>query len=705
MPAGAYDPPVIDVPAGQLYLGEAIDGDHERTGEPVLARGRRPHDPRRDRRHDRARARPASASSCSRRRCSQGVPTLILDPKGDLGNLLLTFPDLAPESFAPWVERRRPGGGGDRRGRRAWPAGASTARSIQALRDARPVHDLHAGLDQRRAAQRRRAACSGRPDGTDAETIADEMRGLRVGPARPGRHRGRPAVEPRAHPARQPRRSTPGPAGQDLDLAGARRRRSRRRRCASSACSTSTTFFPPDDRTKLALRLNGLLASPAFAAWGQGEPLDIDALLGTRAAGPAAPSSRSPTSPTRSASSSSPSCSSKLVTWMRRQPGTDQLRALVYFDEVVGFVPPTAAPPAKKPILTLLKQARAFGVGARAGHAEPGRRRLQGAVQRRHVDDRPPADRAGQGPPARRAGVGGRRRRHRRRRRHDRGAGQARVRAPPGGQGRGRPPSPAAGRCRTSAARSPASRSPPSWPTAAPHPRRRRAATAAAPSDAVPRPHRKRRRARSDDATPVMPAVADGISVRWLDAAAPWAGQVGAVPTSTRYAAAVVATVDLLFDDTKADLRHTEHVRVRAVPARRPARRRGHDRRRLRRAATSSSRRAGRRHLRAAGRRREDQGASSPSCRRGSSTTSSPSAPSPCSPTPRSEALQPPGGDPSGVRGPVRGRGRRRRRRRRRRRWRRSTRRASSGRGRRWPRRRTASRRRRPPRRRRRPTS
>ena len=54
---------------------------------------------------------------------------------------------------------------------------------------------------------------------------------------------------------------------------------------------------------------------------------------------------------------------SKLVTWMRTQPGTSDLRALVYMDEVFGFVPPTAAPPAKKPILTIFKQARAFGVG------------------------------------------------------------------------------------------------------------------------------------------------------------------------------------------------------------------------------------------------------------------------------------------------------------------------------------------------------
>ena len=83
------------------------------------------------------------------------------------------------------------------------------------------------------------------------------------------------------------------------------------------------------------------------------------------------------------------------------------------------------------------------------------------------------------------------------------------------------------------------------------------ATTAAAPSDA-PTAAPEAPTSEADETTPVMPAVADGISVRWLDAAAPWAGQVGAVPTSTRFAAAVVASVDLLFDDTKAALRHTE---------------------------------------------------------------------------------------------------------------------------------------------------
>jgi len=54
---------------------------------------------------------------------------------------------------------------------------------------------------------------------------------------------------------------------------------------------------------------------------------------------------------------------SKMVTWMRGESGTDNLRALIDMDEVFGFVPPTAEPPSKRPILTILKQARAFGVG------------------------------------------------------------------------------------------------------------------------------------------------------------------------------------------------------------------------------------------------------------------------------------------------------------------------------------------------------
>jgi hypothetical protein len=117
------------------------------------------------------------------------------------------------------------------------------------------------------------------------------------------------------------------------------------------------TFFPPKDRTALALRLNGLVASPSFAAWSAGLPIDIDAMLAT----PAVVYLAHLSEPERQFAVTL--VLSKLVTWMRAQPGTQDLRVLVYMDEVFGFAPPTASPPSKKPILTVLKQGRAFGVG------------------------------------------------------------------------------------------------------------------------------------------------------------------------------------------------------------------------------------------------------------------------------------------------------------------------------------------------------
>jgi hypothetical protein len=117
------------------------------------------------------------------------------------------------------------------------------------------------------------------------------------------------------------------------------------------------TFFPSKDRTALALRLNGLVASPSFAAWSAGVPIDIGAMLASPAVIYLAHLSE------EERQFAVTLVLSKLVTWMRAQPGTQDLRVLVYMDEVFGFAPPTAAPPSKKPILTVLKQGRAFGVG------------------------------------------------------------------------------------------------------------------------------------------------------------------------------------------------------------------------------------------------------------------------------------------------------------------------------------------------------
>ncbi len=319
-------------------------------------------------------------------------------------------------------------------------------------------------------------------------------------------------------------------------------------------------FFPPGDRTDLAMRLNGLLASPTFAAWQTGETIDIDRML--------RPDGRTGCAIVSLSHLGDEERQlvvtlllSKLVTWMRRQPGTDQLRALVYFDEVAGFVPPSCGPAQQGPD----PQPPQAGPGLRGragpGHAEPGRRRLQGTVERRHLDDRAPPDRAGQGPPPRRA-VGRRRgRRHRRGGRHHRRPRQAGVR--PARTGSAAPVT-FTTRWAMSYLRGPLTHDQISTLMAD-----RRSAPAAAADEALAVSTAPASpptagappvgpTATDPDVTPVMPAVTEGLPVRWLDPAAPWAAQIGAEPMATTFEAAISVAVELLFDDDKADLRETE---------------------------------------------------------------------------------------------------------------------------------------------------
>ena len=122
-------------------------------------------------------------------------------------------------------------------------------------------------------------------------------------------------------------------------------------------------FFPPADRTKLAFTFNSLVASPTFAAWGEGEALDPQKLLFTEAGKPRCAVVYLAHLSEEERQFVVTLVFSKLVTWMRGQEGTPDLRALAYMDEVFGYVPPSASPPAKKPILTIFKQGRAFGLG------------------------------------------------------------------------------------------------------------------------------------------------------------------------------------------------------------------------------------------------------------------------------------------------------------------------------------------------------
>jgi hypothetical protein len=122
-------------------------------------------------------------------------------------------------------------------------------------------------------------------------------------------------------------------------------------------------FFPAKERNELALMLNNILASPAFEAWREGGPMDIPSLLYT-------PDGR-PRHTVFYVAHLSEGERMFFVTlllaafeaWMRTQSGSTSLRALLYFDELYGYLPPTAMPPSKTPLLRMLKQARAFGVG------------------------------------------------------------------------------------------------------------------------------------------------------------------------------------------------------------------------------------------------------------------------------------------------------------------------------------------------------
>ncbi len=123
------------------------------------------------------------------------------------------------------------------------------------------------------------------------------------------------------------------------------------------------TFFPAKERFALAMKLNNLIASPGFAGWMEGESLDVGSLLYTRDGKPRL----SILSIAHLADAERmffvTILLNEVLAWIRTQPGTSSLRAVLYMDEIFGYFPPTAKPPSKMPMLTLLKQARAFGLG------------------------------------------------------------------------------------------------------------------------------------------------------------------------------------------------------------------------------------------------------------------------------------------------------------------------------------------------------
>lgn len=123
------------------------------------------------------------------------------------------------------------------------------------------------------------------------------------------------------------------------------------------------TFFAQSERLKLALKLNNIIANPSFKTWIEGETLDISNLLYDET-GKAKVSIFSIAHLNDSQRMFFVTLLlNQMVAWMRRQEGTTSLKALLYMDEIFGYFPPNSNPPSKQPMLTLLKQARSFGMG------------------------------------------------------------------------------------------------------------------------------------------------------------------------------------------------------------------------------------------------------------------------------------------------------------------------------------------------------
>ncbi|MBU3664491.1 MAG: ATP-binding protein [Chthoniobacterales bacterium] len=356
---------------GLFYLGREVDANGKPTGEPLL------YDSSNLTTHGVCIGMTGSGKTglciaLLEEAAMDGIPALMIDPKGDLGNLLLTFPKMSGEDFAPWVnveDARKAGVDAEdfaAAEAEKWKAGLAewgqTPERVAALREKADIAIYTPGSNAGIPLSILRSFAA--PDHSvaeDAELLAERVQSTTAGllgllkiDADPLRSREFSLLSAILQNA--------WVRGESPDLPG-----------LIAAVQNPPfdkigvlpldDFFPSKQRMDLVMALNNLLASPGFATWREGEPLDIARLLHT------------PEGKPRLAVLSIAHLSDaermffvttlldEVIAWMRRQPGTPSLRALLYLDEIFGYLPPVANPPSKGPLLLLLKQARAFGLG------------------------------------------------------------------------------------------------------------------------------------------------------------------------------------------------------------------------------------------------------------------------------------------------------------------------------------------------------
>ena len=301
-----------------------------------------------------------------------GIPAIVIDPKGDLGNLLLAFPKLEPSDFRPWIDESEAArqqmspdeyGANQaelwRTGLAKWDEGPDRIRRYcDAAERVIYTPGSNAGIPITVLKSFRAPPAALVADGEAfSERIAAAASGLLalLGiDADP--------VRSREHILISKVLESVWRNGQDVDL------RQLIQHIQKPPFDTIgvidlESFYPAAERYKLAMSINNLLASPSFANWLEGEPLDIARMLYTPAGKPRLAIFSIAHLDEAQRMFFVTILLNEVLAWIRTQPGTSSLRALLYMDEVYGYFPPLANPPAKRPMLTLLKQARAYGLG------------------------------------------------------------------------------------------------------------------------------------------------------------------------------------------------------------------------------------------------------------------------------------------------------------------------------------------------------
>jgi len=301
-----------------------------------------------------------------------GIPAICIDPKGDLGNLLLTFPELQASDFEEWIEPGEAARKGLSPGEYAqqtadlWRRGlASWDQSPDRIRRFREAVDIavytpgsNAGIPM---TVLKNFSAPPRQVIDDSEVFRERIAGTASGLLTLLGNHADPLTS-REHILLSNILDHEWRKGHDLDLPSLIRS-IQSPPMDKVGVFDLESFFPASERMKLAMGLNNLLASPSFAGWLEGQPLDIKSLLYTSHGKPRLSILSIAHLNDSERMFFVTSLLNELLSWVRSQPGTSSLRALLYMDEVYGYFPPTAKPPSKPPMMVLLKQARAFGLG------------------------------------------------------------------------------------------------------------------------------------------------------------------------------------------------------------------------------------------------------------------------------------------------------------------------------------------------------